>query len=154
MANGKSPGLGAPTYDRIGIDSATAGPSLPQYQERVVAALRLGWELEELVARSYLLGEPSVPPKQPIPGTPHVLQAQTTSPPANLNELPPSLFLPDLFHSQSEQARLQSVVTIVRAQPVLMFPGPTTTQQPPDGQTAMPATDLVTKLTTAVTTLH
>src|SRR5215831_20748 len=103
MANGKSPGLGAPTYDRIGIDSATAGPSLPQYQERVVAALRLGWELEELVARSYLLGEPSLPPRRPIPGTP---QAEPAT-----SDLPRSLFVPDLFHDQSEQARLLSVAT-------------------------------------------
>ena len=66
MANAQG---GAPTYDRLGIDSGTALPSLPPEQrDRVVAALRLGWEIEELVSRSYLLDEPV--PSRPIPGTP------------------------------------------------------------------------------------
>jgi hypothetical protein len=120
MANAKA-SLGAPTYDRLGIDRETAQPTNPEHQARVIAALRLGWELEELVARSYLLGDPWLPaPNREIPGSPEMTGSERE--PAN-SAGDVSLFVPDLFHSQSAQARLESVMTIVRAQPALMFPG-------------------------------
>ena len=128
MANGRTVPGGAPTYDRLGIDQATADSKSIEHRDRVVAALRLGWELQELVARSYFLGDP-------LPIAPALNVPDPHDQPCGA----PSLFLPDLFHAQSPDDRLQSVITIVKAQPAMMFPSqpvaaPLAAAQPPGGR--------------------